>query len=195
LPASGQSRRFTRTSGGDSRHLACVGKGGSAPPLPIKSISYSICSSCAPNPRLANPRNRRHRWLALRARHPCRNRRLTTAGRSGAHNRTQPRQSPRSRCRMSQASQGKSCIRAIARHLPATGDDQLWCVAVAPLERARDKCTFRVNRPCSCFIELLGDRHEPHALSVNGYSCLFTSVHGEVEIKDAFLVGSRQAGR
>ena len=55
----------------------------------------------------ANTGNGRHRWLALRARHPCRNRRLTTAGRSGAHNRTQPWQSPCSRCRLSQASQGK----------------------------------------------------------------------------------------
>ena len=33
----------------------------------------------------------------LRARHPSRNRRLATAGRSRAHNRTQPRQSPCSR--------------------------------------------------------------------------------------------------
>src|SRR6478735_5475152 len=71
----------------------------------------------------ANTGNGRHRWLALRTRYPCRNGRLTTAGRSRAHNRTQPRQSPCSRCRLSQASQGKSCIRAIARHLPATGGD------------------------------------------------------------------------
>src|SRR5262249_48796497 len=37
---------------------------------------------------------RRHRWLALRTRHPSRNRRLAAAGRSRAHDRTQPRQSP-----------------------------------------------------------------------------------------------------
>jgi hypothetical protein len=31
--------------------------------------------------------------------------------------------------RLARVSQGKSCIRAIARHLPATGHDRLWCVA------------------------------------------------------------------
>ena len=50
-----------------------------------------------------------------------------TASRSGAHNRTQPRKSPCSRRRLSQASQGKSCVRAIARHLSATEGDQRWC--------------------------------------------------------------------
>jgi hypothetical protein len=32
------------------------------------------------------------------------------------------------------------------RHSPpfgSTGDDQLWCVAVAPLKHAKDKCTFK----------------------------------------------------
>jgi NAD(P)H dehydrogenase (quinone) len=45
----------------------------------------------------ANTRNRWHRWLALRTRHASRDRRLAAAGRSRAHNRTQPRQSPCSR--------------------------------------------------------------------------------------------------
>ena len=45
----------------------------------------------------ANTRNRWHRWLALRTRHASRDRRLAAAGRSRAHNRTQPRQSPGSR--------------------------------------------------------------------------------------------------
>src|SRR6266511_3608356 len=62
----------------------------------------------------ATTRNRRHRWLALRTRHPSRNRRLATAGRSRAHNRTQPRQSPCSRRGPSQGPQAKSCVRAIA---------------------------------------------------------------------------------
>jgi ABC transporter substrate binding protein len=62
----------------------------------------------------ATTRNRRHRWLALRTRHPSRNRRLAAAGRSRAHNRTQPRQSPCSRRGPSQGPQGKSCVRAIA---------------------------------------------------------------------------------
>jgi hypothetical protein len=62
----------------------------------------------------ANTRNRRHRWLALRTRHPSRNRRLAAAGRSRAHNRTQPRQSPCSRRGPSQGPQAKSCVRAIA---------------------------------------------------------------------------------
>jgi hypothetical protein len=57
--------------------------------------------------------NRRHGWLALRTRHPSRNGRLAAAGRSRAHNGTQPRQSPCSRRGPSQGSQGKSCGRAV----------------------------------------------------------------------------------
>ena len=49
----------------------------------------------------ANPRNPRHRRLALRARYPGRNRRLATAGRSRAHDRAQPWQPARSRRRPS----------------------------------------------------------------------------------------------
>ena len=58
-------------------------------------------------------RNRWHRWLALRTRHSSRNRRLAAAGRSRAHDRTQPRQSPCSRRGPSQGPQGKSRVCAI----------------------------------------------------------------------------------
>ncbi len=52
-------------------------------------------------------------WLALRTRHSSRNRRLAAAGRSRAHDRTQPRQSPCSRRGPSQGPQGKSRVCAI----------------------------------------------------------------------------------
>src|SRR5262245_6175393 len=61
----------------------------------------------------ADPRNRRHRWLALRTRYPSRTRRLAAASRIKAHNRTQPRQSPCSRRELSQKPQAKPCVRAI----------------------------------------------------------------------------------
>jgi len=52
-----------------------------------------------------------NRWLALRTRHPSRNRRLAAAGRSRAHNRTQPRQSP---CSRREPSEGLRISRAAA---------------------------------------------------------------------------------
>jgi multimeric flavodoxin WrbA len=57
--------------------------------------------------------NRRDRWFALWTRYLSGNRRLAAAGRSRAHDRTQPRQSPCSRCGPPQGPQGESCARGI----------------------------------------------------------------------------------
>ena len=109
---------------------------------PVDPSRHGVCRH-AIRTEPANPSNRRHWWLALRTRHPGRNRRLATAGRSRAHNRTQPRQSPCSRRELSQRPQGKSCVRAIA------------CKTVPRRRPAR----HTVARPCTSFIALHESAH------------------------------------